>query len=97
MPRRNARTIDGFEMISLSEVPCRAVPPPDTEALGSDVDRILLELQKAPGLAAKIHEPDSIKRDSLASLINRIARVRANPVRVCQSGSDVFVWLRSED
>ena len=84
--RRNARIIEHFEMVSLADVPCRAVPPV-TEALDSDVDRILVQLQKQPGVAAKIHEPDRAKRKSLIPLLNRIA----------QSEDSVYVWLRSED
>jgi hypothetical protein len=94
--RRNARIIEHFEMVSLADVPCRAVPPV-TEALDSDVDRILVQLQKQPGVAAKIHEPDRAKRKSLIPLLNRIAHSRATAVKTCQSEDSVYVWLRSED
>ena len=97
MPKRvDARTIGDFEIVNLADVPGRAVPRV-TDAEGSDVDRILLALQKAPRLAARIHEPNHARRESLGPLLNRIAHARATPVKYLQSGDDVYVWLRSED
>ena len=97
MPQRaDARKIDKVEIVNLADVPGRAVPPV-TDAEGSDVDRILVALQKQSGKAARIHEPDRAKRESLGPLINRIAHARATPIKHRQSGDYLYVWLRSED
>jgi hypothetical protein len=94
--RSDARKIPSFEIIELADVPGRAVPAV-TNAEASDVDLILRALQKKPGLAARIHEPDHAKRESLGPLINRIAHARATAVKHLQSGDYLYIWLRSED
>jgi len=96
MARRDARTIENFVLVDLSEVPGRT-PPKVTEAEGSDADRILRALQAKPHSAAKIHEPNDHLRDNLGPLINRIARMRGTAIRQKQCGEYLYIWLASED
>jgi hypothetical protein len=92
MARKDARRIGEYKIIPLSEVPGRASAP-ITDGEGSDVDRILRDLQKGSGLAAKIHEPHPTMRKSLGPLINRIALSRDTPVRYRWREEYLYVWL----
>lgn len=95
MARKDARRIGKFEIVPLANVPGRASAP-ITDGEGSDVDPILRALRRAPGLAAKIHEPDPSARKSLGPLINRTALSRDTPIRYRWREEYLYVWLDSD-